>query len=481
MSIGTLILVWVLCAIFLGPLISLLGLNRSHEDEARVTPEQWQMRIHHLLGYVGLLGGTAGALYLVGRTGNATDQLALFILGFPVLIVVLALVARLVPAIRPRNVYYLVLCAIFAVGIFSYRADLDAKAARAEQVLAAEEAIAAIDRQAIREWIEDLHAAGAHGPAGEIPPMLQVEDTGDNVQVKNLSSVRVCLQLYRQSAERNAQNPFKCTLLSRNREGDCTYLGPGSSDWFELANPQGCVGEPLSFKLGERSDPTIAWWSDPEIEVLKEQLKNPASYYGNTGHRFTLDDVHASYQAMLRRGDRAANWRKHIEAAELVNLPPTIEERATRPSAEPSTQLSAAHKHVLDLERLKGKLDPADRGLPDYLKVSSDWKDEIVLANASYGPRRVRLLRVGRDAQGETFLCTMQGDESGPQGTLIAARESATFRLAPGSPCPANKRLPLQAEVRDESGSLVFASSDLLDLRIEQAKQELALLKRSTN
>jgi hypothetical protein len=108
--------------------------------------------------------------------------------------------------------------------------------------------------------------------------------------------------------------------LSRKREGDCTRLGPGDSEWFELLDlpdRQACVGKPLSFKLGDRSDPEIVWWSDPEIELLEAELRHPPGHYGATG-RFTLEETHAGYRALLRQGDRASLWRAHIVAAERV-------------------------------------------------------------------------------------------------------------------------------------------------------------------
>jgi hypothetical protein len=492
LSIGFLILLWIGCTIFLGPIIGMLGLNRSHREEAEVTHEQWQLRIHHLLGYVGLLGGTLGILYLVQRLDADSGALAimLFTGGFVVLMISLALLSRLFATMSGKNGYYLALSAIFAVSALTYRADRKAEAAREADVAAKIAEIAALDRKAMREWIEDLHAAGAHGAPGDIPPMLEVQDSGDGVQVKNVSSDAVCLRISRHVADGDGSvdNRFRCSLLSRNRDGDCTVLGAGNSDWFEL--PQSphrdtCIGQPLSFKIGAReggpAGADVVWWSDPEIALLKKEIAAPRSQYGASG-RFTLEETLAGYRALLRQGDRAGRWRAHIEAAERVEStdpdPPELEPGTSAGSA---TGVGAARKRVFDLVRFREGLEADQRNLPDYLKVSSDWKDEVVLANTANSAKRVQLLRQGRDAQGGTFFCAMHGSDSSLRGTLIARSASASFHLPAESTCPPNKRLPLHAEVRDESDSVIFMSGDLLDLRIAQAKEELAVLERAAD
>ncbi len=487
MTLGILVLVWVVCAIFLGPLIRGLGLDRSHEEESKVTPEQWQLRIHHLLGYAGLLGGTAGILYLLGYlAGDATSMafVILFAIGYPVLMVILGLISKLFPTVKAKNGYYLVLCAIFSVGILTFTADRKVEAASDARHTTTVAEIAEVDKQAMREWIEDLHAAGAHGAAGEIPPMLKVDDTGDGAQVTNLASRSTCLRVFRHIEGGEARQSSRCALLSRNREGDCTRLQPGGSDWFEmpsLAGRQACIGKPLSFRVGTRSEADVVWWSDPEIALLQAEIRNPTGHYGSTGSS-TPEEVLASYHSMLRQGDRAGLWRAHIEAAEPVEpREPASGEERPPVSAAASAELSAAHERVYDLERLKNSTKPGERGLPEYLKVSSDWKGEVVLANASDESRRVNLLRLGRDGQGNPFLCAMHGSDDDAHGTLLPRRESATFRLAPDSPCPLNKRLPLHAEVRTKSGSLLFMSGELLDLRLAQAREELEVLKASAN
>ena len=486
MSIGFLILLWIGCTIFLGPIINGLGLNRSHREEAEVTHEQWQLRIHHLLGYVGLLGGTLGILYQIQRLDADSPALllVLFSFGFFILIIVLALVSRLFPTMSGKNGYYLVLCTICAVSILTYRADRKAEAARKADVDAKVAQIAALDKQAMREWIEDLHAAGAHGAPGEIPPMLEVQDSGDGVQVKNLASSSVCMRISRHVERDHGDNRYQCALLSRNHEGDCTLLGAGNSDWFELPNvPQRetCIGQPLTFKVGTRggarADAEVVWWSDPEIAHLQAEIASPTSHYGASG-RFTLEETLDGYRALLRQGDRAGQWRAHIEAAELIqstNPDPPGQERSI--TAETATELSAARKRIFDLERLRDGLEPGQRNLPDYLKVSSDWKDEVVLANTTNSSKRVQLLRQGRDPQGGTFFCAMHGGDGNLRGTLIPKSASASFHLPAGSPCPANQRLPLHAEVRNESDAVIFMSRDLLDLRVTQAKEELAVLE----
>jgi hypothetical protein len=55
--------------------------------------------------------------------------------------------------------------------------------------------------------------------------------------------------------------------------------------------------------------------------------------------------------------------------------------------------------------------------------------------------------------------------------------DTATFRLAADSPCPADKRLPLQVEVLDPAGTLIWMSPELVAIRLAQAKAELAVLR----
>jgi hypothetical protein len=480
MSWGFLVLLSIFCAIFLGPIIGALGLNRSHQQEAKVTREQWELRIHHLLGYVGMVGGSIGILYLLYSLDRRSGTLGLLLMvgGFPILIVLLALLSKLFPTQKGKNGYYLVLCAIFSVSVLTFFAnrhvDLD-RVAHSEDLIAQ---MAAIDRQAMREWIDDIHAAGVHGEPGAVPPMLDVHDTGDAVQVTNLSSQPVCLSIRRHTGNRNQYD--NCTLSGPRREAECSWLTAGSRASFELpdfSGRQDCLGAPLSFRVGTRSQAEVVWWSDPEVEALEEQIRNPTAHYGSTG-RFTPEEALASYRSMLRQGDRASLWRAMQDRtypAVAADDPEPEEQQGVAVTISP--ELSAAHRRVSELERLRDQLGPSARNLPDYLKVSSDWKGEVVLANASYLPQRVRLMRLGRDARGIAFLCAMHGDGDDPKGTAIPKMDTATFRLAADSPCPADKRLPLQVEVLDPAGTLIWMSPELVAIRLAQARDEVSVLQ----
>jgi hypothetical protein len=480
MSIGTLVLLWAFCAIFVSPIIVGMGLTRSHADETEVTPEQWQLRVHHVLGYLGLVFGTAGIVYQVARLDSSSGgQLLLFLIGYPVVFIVLGVASLLFRGIRAKNGYFLVLCTLFIVGILTYQADervADAKMTHYEDTIAE---IAAVHNRAMREWLDDLEAAGAHGPAGEMPPMLRVSDSGAGTRVRNLASQSVCVRVSRQRQSPDGQGRTQCLLMNPRRGANCTIIGVDREEWFELPDREhaDCAGQPLSFRVGDSRSANIVWWSDPELDLLEREIRKPTGHYGSTGS-FTADEALGQYRALLRQGDRAALWRAHLEAADLVESVGESPEPAAAPaSAEFARELNAAHKRIVELERVAGKIEPAEGNLPSWLILSRDWQGTVVLANNTSSDKWVRLVRLAEDAEGRNYLCAMRGDDSGARGTLIKRRDSATFTLDPASYCAVDKRPPLQVEVRNEEGSLMWVSPDLLGLRLNQARSELRVLE----
>lgn len=465
-------------AFFMAGIMGGLGL-KSFDEELKTTREQWSLRLHHVLGYVGLIGGSVGILYQIQRIDNdATTGLILFTAGFVVMELLLAVIVHFIRGRQARNTFYLVLCCIFVVSLFMYFADRKVVAKRLEVREASIAEMAAEHREAKREWLEDIMAARAHGPVGEFPPMLQVTDNGGSVRIRNLAQQSVCVRVSRQRRISSGEYRTQCMLLSANRGAECSPIAVDAEEWFELAEADqpACLGRPLSFQVGQLSDAKIVWWSDPELEILRQELKNPPGDYGNTG-RFTIDESLDYYRSLRRQGDRAAWWRSRVQEAELAR-PPNVESTSRPISMEAAQELNAAGKRVAELERLQRKLKPGDKNMPRELEVTSDFQGEVVLTSRM-GKVNVRLLRLAKGGDGVQVLCGMNSAGSDSDGTLILDNESATFHLSPGYGCYPEKRPPLQVEIRDEGGRLFWMSPELLELRLHQARIELRVIEAS--
>lgn len=113
--------------------------------------------------------------------------------------------------------------------------------------------------QVRQKWLTDLLAADAHGPAGSEPPMLEIEDSGAQVVVRNISDVSIdCAKIYRRLPDGTSRQ-----MLGRY---DCERLGPGDRTTYSLARDFEYAHGQLEFRIGDPQNPEPSWWSDSALE-----------------------------------------------------------------------------------------------------------------------------------------------------------------------------------------------------------------------
>jgi hypothetical protein len=146
---------------------------------------------------------------------------------------------------------------VFAFVQFSPSLDLRTiLGSPADADTAAEERSRARLEQIRIKWYSDLHAAGAHGPAGIQPPMLWIRDLGSMVYVQNVADITLdCVRLSRGA------------VRLRARWGECARLEPGRETEFTMnvinADAQKA---PLVYEVGDPLQPEPSWWSDPALQ-----------------------------------------------------------------------------------------------------------------------------------------------------------------------------------------------------------------------
>jgi hypothetical protein len=108
------------------------------------------------------------------------------------------------------------------------------------------------------KWLDDVYAAGAHGPLGTEPPMIVVEDNGTSVTVRNIADRTInCVRIFR-----HLPNGGGGVILRAGRQ-DCWPLAPGDSATFSAKEIQPAYEHgPLEFRIGDPKDPEPTWWSD---------------------------------------------------------------------------------------------------------------------------------------------------------------------------------------------------------------------------
>jgi len=124
-------------------------------------------------------------------------------------------------------------------------------------------------------WLADLEAAHAHGPPGEIPPMLKVKEDDTTVWITNISAQDLsCVRISRSRDTRhldacrlgdygNDKPNFRCKTL---RAGQTTFLV-----LYKMADPE-CFPAPLAFEIGSVDQPEPSWWSDNVLEKWRNDM-----------------------------------------------------------------------------------------------------------------------------------------------------------------------------------------------------------------
>jgi len=177
---------------------------------------------------------------------------------------------------RQRLVLLLMVSAWFFGG-FLFPAKWGSETREAHAV-ARQEAVQQAKWQASDErsiWLADVEAAHAHGPPGEIPPLLKVEEHDDAVWVTNVSGQD--LSCVRISRAKDTQHLDVCRMgiYSNDRSGtQCRTLRVGATTPFvlyKMADPE-CFPAPLAFEIGSVDQPEPSWWSDNVLQKWRDDM-----------------------------------------------------------------------------------------------------------------------------------------------------------------------------------------------------------------
>ena len=171
-----------------------------------------------------------------------------------------------------RTGYHVALCALFLFGfVLPLTFDRSQDKALAEEHASVASEYMEMQKRLRLQWREDVEAADAHGGEGVVPPMLQVLDSGDGVQVTNISDTSLCLDLRRSLARSGPGYDYQCALWSeRGSLHSCVKYEPGHTEWLRMSSKRpdlpDCSGEPLEFRVGDWKEDSIGWWSDAALE-----------------------------------------------------------------------------------------------------------------------------------------------------------------------------------------------------------------------
>jgi len=159
-------------------------------------------------------------------------------------------------------------------------------------------------------WVADIRAAGAHGPAGQTPPMLAVEDTDGGIVVSNLAGRDLCLWVARLSPASPTGVVHRCEF--DQLKGRCATLRASRS--LDLSGERShCRSFPLEFRVGDLEHDEVAWWSDSALSDYEATTKRVTDWTGGAMSLAELAEETARLSTMKPGAGRAARWREDVE------------------------------------------------------------------------------------------------------------------------------------------------------------------------
>jgi hypothetical protein len=177
----------------------------------------------------------------------------------------------------------------------------------------------ALEAQARIRWRADVDAAGAKGPPGLVPPMLEIrEETPGQWRVTNRSERSVCVSIAR--VARSAKGVTNYDHCPSDIAVGCREIARRGSRQFVFhrnERSRACIAATFEFRVGTPQKPEPTWWSDSALEEFDRDVSEPPQYA-------EFDILHlrgeiAVVEAMLAERDRASRWRR-----ELASIAPNI-------------------------------------------------------------------------------------------------------------------------------------------------------------
>lgn len=330
-----------------------------------------------------------------------------------------------------------------------------------------------------QRWYFDIRRAGLLGRPGLLPPMLEVQDRGRSVTIQNLAASPVCVRVARANAD------VRCVLDTQRHEA-CTVMEPGSRQeftWQGDVDFSVCRNLPLDFRVGDGAHAELLWWSPvglSQAEGLAQAEQRLRQLFADGGEqdpsirRRPLQEIEAETRRLLALADdgaRLARWKAaavHWRAREQQQL----------------WQSTGAIGDLRQKKLLRGfEMDNRERQIPLLRQTSAtaapgvippmlEVRDQLSLVrvrNRGEEPLVVRVTRRGsRLSLGRPFICFSHlANSERDQFAGLDVGGSATFLITQLEACEPIDKAPLEFEIRDRQGELIWASSSVLE-RLEQ-------------
>lgn len=249
---------------------------------------------------VGILACYRFIVWVRGLGGELGFGGVVFLLAIPVIFAVVACVYAVAVAVplhratergsraawRGFMVISIVAVVLIYLGMVQPIREANEAEARRQAAVAAQ--LKAEATAKLRAWLAEVHAKGAYGPPGTVPPMLKVDDQGLRAQVTVVSRDRgPTLQLNRVLRDPGTGRWMRCAMVTEVAGLPTTYIAdlPRSralnyvlslqSDIGMIPDPSCAAafrGAPLEFRIGlPGSEP--GWWTDSALEEAGVAVK----------------------------------------------------------------------------------------------------------------------------------------------------------------------------------------------------------------
>jgi hypothetical protein len=165
-------------------------------------------------------------------------------------------------------------------------------------------------------WSADIRAAGAHGPAGQVPPMVYAQPIGGAIEVDNLAGRGICLRIAGVSSPDPGGKVQRCDFQMFARTDHCLVV-PASRSLTFVPQREECLQFPTEFRVGDFEHDKVAWWTDSGLRDFEDRTERLRQNLGVFSYREMSDDQLSTQISRLesmvpdaRRGER---WRADLD------------------------------------------------------------------------------------------------------------------------------------------------------------------------
>jgi hypothetical protein len=165
-------------------------------------------------------------------------------------------------------------------------------------------------------WIADLREANAHGPVGEVPPMVHVESEDGSIEVANLAGRDICLRIAGLYSPNPRGDGERCDFRQLAESAHCLVV-PASSSLTLIPKREDCLQRPIEFRVGDFEHDEVAWWTDSALRDFEDRaqraLDNQSHFYYREMSDYQLSKEISRLESMTPDAQRAERWRANLE------------------------------------------------------------------------------------------------------------------------------------------------------------------------